>query len=139
MALEESQRKQSTPQLHCWCRSLLKRGFNVDDFSGWLFFRFLSAPDYVKKLRIRPGVKIVKTTLRMRRPSAKPRSPHSSARPRLRSIADLAYITRSTNWITYGARTELEFDEERRKAIADAATVYLAGTASPSSENGESK
>jgi hypothetical protein len=57
----------------------------------------------------------------------------------LHRLADLAYITRSTNWITYGARTELEFDEERRKAIADAATVYLAGTASPSSENGESK
>lgn len=57
----------------------------------------------------------------------------------LRRLADLGYITRSTYWITYGARTELEFDEERRTAIANAAAMYLAGTAVSSPENGESK
>jgi hypothetical protein len=57
----------------------------------------------------------------------------------LHRLADLGYITRSANWITYGARTELEFDDERRTAIANAAAMYLAGTATPALENGESK
>jgi len=57
----------------------------------------------------------------------------------LHRLADLGYIIRAVNWITYGARTELEFDEERRTAIANAAAVYLAGTAIPPPENGESK
>ena len=58
----------------------------------------------------------------------------------LRRLTDLGYIERSTNRIVYGPRTELEFDAERRKAIASTAATYLVGTTtSRSSEDGETR
>lgn len=58
----------------------------------------------------------------------------------LRRLADLGYIVRSTNRIAYGPRTELEFDAERRKAIASTAATYLVGTtSSKGSGDGESQ
>jgi DNA-binding MarR family transcriptional regulator len=45
----------------------------------------------------------------------------------LRRLIELGYITRTTRRIAYGPRLELEFDAERREAIANAATIYLAG------------
>jgi hypothetical protein len=48
----------------------------------------------------------------------------------LRRLTELGYITRSTRRVAYGPRLELEFDSERREAIANAATLYLAGAVS---------
>ena len=45
----------------------------------------------------------------------------------LRRLVELGYITRTARRITYGPRLELEFDAERREAIANASTIYLAG------------
>ena len=48
----------------------------------------------------------------------------------LRRLGELGYITRTARRITYGPRLELEFDAERREAIANASTIYLAGATS---------
>lgn len=45
----------------------------------------------------------------------------------LRRLIELGYIIRTARRIAYGSRLELEFDAERREAIASAATIYLAG------------
>ncbi len=45
----------------------------------------------------------------------------------LRRLIELGYVTRTARCIAYGPRLELEFDAERREAIASAATIYLAG------------
>ncbi len=45
----------------------------------------------------------------------------------MRRLIELGYLTRTTKRIAYGPRLELEFDSERREAIANAATLYLAG------------
>lgn len=45
----------------------------------------------------------------------------------LRRLTELGYLTRTARRIAYGPRLELEFDAERREAIANAATLYLAG------------
>jgi len=45
----------------------------------------------------------------------------------LRRLTELGYITRTVRRIAYGPRLELEFDAERREAIANAASLYLAG------------
>ncbi len=45
----------------------------------------------------------------------------------LRRLTELGYITRTARRLAYGPRIELEFDVERREAIANAATLYLAG------------
>ncbi len=55
----------------------------------------------------------------------------------LRRLSNLGYVTRTASRISYGPRTELEFDEERRQAIANAATIFLASTATTESESGE--
>jgi hypothetical protein len=55
----------------------------------------------------------------------------------LRRLLELGYITRSAGRITYGPRLELEFDAERRDAIANAATIYLAGAASATEEDSD--
>jgi len=47
----------------------------------------------------------------------------------LRRLADLGYITRGVNRITYGPRTEIEFDSERRQAIAARAQALIGGLA----------
>lgn len=52
----------------------------------------------------------------------------------LRRLSELGYITRSARRIAYGPRLELEFDSERREAIANAATLYLAGAIADSEE-----
>lgn len=52
----------------------------------------------------------------------------------LRRLMELGYLTRTARRIAYGPRLELEFDNERREAIANAATLYLAGTHPPSTE-----
>jgi hypothetical protein len=52
----------------------------------------------------------------------------------LRRLTELGYITRTTRQIAYGPRLELEFDAERREAIANAATLYLAGAIATSEE-----
>lgn len=57
----------------------------------------------------------------------------------LRRLGNLGYITRAVSRISYGPRTELEFDEERRQAIANAATIFLASTAAAASEGGETQ
>jgi hypothetical protein len=48
----------------------------------------------------------------------------------LRRLTELGYITRTARRVAYGPRLELEFDTERREAIANAATLYLAGAIS---------
>jgi len=48
----------------------------------------------------------------------------------LRRLADLGYIVRGVNRITYGPRTEIEFDAERRQAIAARAQAIIGGLAS---------
>jgi hypothetical protein len=53
----------------------------------------------------------------------------------LRRLLELGYITRSSRRLAYGPRLELEFDAERREAIANAATIYLAGAASTTEED----
>lgn len=53
----------------------------------------------------------------------------------LRRLIELGYIARSSRRINYGPRLELEFDAERREAIANAATIYLAGAASATEED----
>ncbi|TRO54956.1 hypothetical protein E2P64_08070 [Candidatus Bathyarchaeota archaeon] len=53
----------------------------------------------------------------------------------LRRLTELGYITRTARRITYGPRLELEFDAERREAIASAATLYLAGATADSEED----
>ncbi len=52
----------------------------------------------------------------------------------LRRLGELGYITRTARRIAYGPRLELEFDAERREAIANAATMYLAGAIAESEE-----
>ncbi len=54
-------------------------------------------------------------------------------------LSHLGYIIRATSRISYGPRTELEFDEERRQAIANAATIFLASTSTSTSEGGETE
>jgi hypothetical protein len=54
----------------------------------------------------------------------------------LRRLAELGYITRTARRIAYGPRLELEFDAERREAIANAATLYLAGAIAQSEDDG---
>ena len=53
----------------------------------------------------------------------------------IRRLIELGYITRSSRRIEYGPRLALEFDPERREAIANAATIYLAGAASTTKED----
>lgn len=48
----------------------------------------------------------------------------------LRRLTELGYIIRTVRRIAYGPRLELEFDVERREAIANASTLYLAGATS---------
>ena len=52
----------------------------------------------------------------------------------LRRLTELGYISRTARRIAYGPRLELEFDTERREAIANAATLYLAGAIAESEE-----
>jgi hypothetical protein len=53
----------------------------------------------------------------------------------LRRLVELGYITRTAGRIAYGPRLELEFDAERREAIANAATLYLAGATAGSEQD----
>ncbi|MFX0168366.1 MAG: hypothetical protein ACFE89_03315 [Candidatus Hodarchaeota archaeon] len=53
----------------------------------------------------------------------------------LRRLLELGYISRSARRIEYGPRLELEFDPERREAIANAATIYLAGATSATEDD----
>jgi hypothetical protein len=55
----------------------------------------------------------------------------------IRRLGNLGYITRAASRISYGPRTELEFDEERRQAITNAATIFLSSTSQATSEDGE--
>ncbi|MFW9832281.1 MAG: hypothetical protein ACFFD8_10960 [Candidatus Thorarchaeota archaeon] len=48
----------------------------------------------------------------------------------IRRLTELGYIIRTARRIAYGPRLELEFDVERREAIGNAATLYLAGATS---------
>ncbi len=52
----------------------------------------------------------------------------------LRRLTELGYISRTAKRIAYGPRLELEFDPERREAIANAATIYLAGAITDTEE-----
>lgn len=54
----------------------------------------------------------------------------------LRRLSELGYLTRTARRIAYGPRLELEFDAERREAIGNAATLYLAGATSTSEGEG---
>ncbi len=52
----------------------------------------------------------------------------------LRRLTELGYITRTARRIVYGPRLELEFDAERREAISNAATLFLAGAIAESED-----
>jgi hypothetical protein len=99
----------------------------------------LSDPEYAVLGVIIATIERISKTRRPRRIATKDIETVLVARGRLsryqldriiRRLIELGYITRTARRIAYGPRLELEFDAERREAIANASTIYLAGATS---------